>query len=52
VALRTSNALMTVLLFAVGYLWGKQIGARPVLAGALIMSIGIALVLVAIPLGG
>lgn len=52
VALRTSNALMTALLFVVGYLWGKQIGARPALAGALIMSIGIALVLVAIPLGG
>lgn len=51
-ALRTSNALLTALLFVVGYLWGQQIGARPVLAGALIMSIGIALVLVAIPLGG
>jgi VIT1/CCC1 family predicted Fe2+/Mn2+ transporter len=52
IALRASNALLTLLLFVVGYLWGQQIGARPWLAGALIMSIGIALVLVAIPLGG
>jgi hypothetical protein len=52
VALRTSNAVMTALLFVVGYLWGRQIGARPILAGTLIMSIGVALVLVAIPLGG
>lgn len=52
VALRVSNALLTLLLFGIGYLWGRQIGARPVLAGALVMSIGVALVLVAIPLGG
>lgn len=51
-ALRTSNGLLTILLFVIGYLWGKQIGGRPWLAGALIMSIGVALVLVAIPLGG
>ena len=51
-ALRTSNGLMTALLFVIGYLWGRQIGGRPILAGALIMSIGVALVLVAIPLGG
>ena len=52
VALRVSNALMTLLLFAVGYWWGKHIGASPLLAGALIMSIGVVLVLIAIPLGG
>jgi hypothetical protein len=52
VALRVSNALMTVLLFAIGYWWGKHVGARPVVAGLLVMSIGIVLVLVAIPLGG
>jgi VIT1/CCC1 family predicted Fe2+/Mn2+ transporter len=52
VALRVSNALMTLLLFAVGYRWGKHVGARPVLSGLLVMSIGIVLVLVAIPLGG
>ena len=52
VALRVSNALMTVLLFAIGYWWGKHAGARPVVSGFLVMSIGIVLVLVAIPLGG
>jgi hypothetical protein len=52
VALRVSNALMTVLLFAFGYWWGKHAGARPVVSGLLVMSIGIVLVLVAIPLGG
>ena len=52
VALRVSNALMTVLLFGIGYCWGKHVGARPVVAGMLVMSIGIVLVLVAIPLGG
>jgi hypothetical protein len=40
------------LLFLVGYLWGKHVGARPLFSGLLVMSIGVALVLVAIPLGG
>jgi VIT1/CCC1 family predicted Fe2+/Mn2+ transporter len=52
VALRVSNAFMTLLLFVVGYCWGKHVGARPVQAGLLVMLIGVALVLVAIPLGG
>jgi len=52
VALRVSNAILSGLLFLVGFRWGKHIGASPVLAGLLIMSIGVALVLVAIPLGG
>jgi hypothetical protein len=52
VALRTSNALLIGLLFVVGALWGRHVGARPWLAGALVMTIGIMLVLIAIPLGG
>ena len=52
VALRVSNALLIGLLFVVGFFWGRHIGAMPLLAGALIMSIGIVLVLIAIPLGG
>ena len=51
-ALRTSNALLIACLFVIGFLWGRQVGARPILAGSLIMSIGIVLVLIAIPLGG
>lgn len=52
IALRVSNTILVGLLFLVGFWWGKHIGASPGLAGALIMSIGVALVLVAIPLGG
>ncbi len=52
IALRTSNALLVCMLFVVGFFWGQHIGARPALAGALIMSIGLLLVLIAIPLGG
>lgn len=51
-ALRVSNALLIACLFAIGFLWGRHVGARPLLAGTLIMSIGIVLVLIAIPLGG
>jgi VIT1/CCC1 family predicted Fe2+/Mn2+ transporter len=52
VALRVSNFLLVGLLFVVGYLWGRHVGSKPLVAGLLIMSIGLALVLVAIPLGG
>jgi hypothetical protein len=51
-ALRISNALLIACLFVIGFLWGRHVGARPIFAGALIMSIGIVLVLIAIPLGG
>ena len=51
-ALRTSNVILISLLFLVGYRWGGHVGAPPWLAGILIMSLGIAMVLVAIPLGG
>jgi hypothetical protein len=52
VALRVSNAVLAGLLLIAGYWWGKHIGASPLLAGTLIMSIGVVLVLIAIPLGG
>ena len=52
VALRVSNGILAALLFVAGYWWGRHIGASPFLSGALIMSIGVVLVLVAIPLGG
>jgi VIT1/CCC1 family predicted Fe2+/Mn2+ transporter len=51
-ALRVSNFLLVGLLFVVGFLWGRHVGSKPLLAGVLIMSIGLALVLIAIPLGG
>lgn len=52
VALRASNAVLAALLFVAGYWWGRHIGASPALSGALVMSIGVVLVLIAIPLGG
>ena len=53
IALRVSNAILACLLFLVGFRWGKHIGSpSPALVGLLIMSIGVALVLIAIPLGG
>lgn len=52
VALRVSNAILALLLFVAGYWWGRHIGASPLLAGTLVMSIGVVLVLIAIPLGG
>ena len=51
-ALRISNGLLLVCLFVIGWFWGRHVGARPLLAGALISSIGVVLVLIAIPLGG
>ena len=51
-ALRTSNAILIGLLFLVGYRWGGHVGAPAWLAGLLIMSLGVAMVAIAIPLGG
>ncbi|NJM92304.1 MAG: VIT family protein [Rhodospirillaceae bacterium] len=51
-ALRISNALLLACLFVIGFFWGRHVGARPLFAGTLIMSIGAVLVLIAIPLGG
>jgi hypothetical protein len=51
-ALRISNALLLICLFVIGFFWGRHVGARPLFAGTLISSIGVVLVLIAIPLGG
>lgn len=51
-ALRSSNALLVGLLFLVGFQWGRHVGARPWVAGALVMALGASLALLAIPLGG
>jgi VIT1/CCC1 family predicted Fe2+/Mn2+ transporter len=51
-ALRVSNGVLVSLLFLVGFFWGRYVGARPWLSGMLVMLIGVALVLIAIPLGG
>lgn len=51
-ALRASNALMIVLLFVAGWRYGRHIAMRPWLAALVLTSIGVALVAIAIRLGG
>lgn len=51
-ALRASNALLVVLLFATGYQWGRHANARPWFTGIVFLVLGIALVGIAIALGG
>jgi hypothetical protein len=53
IALRVSNAILIGLLFVAGYLQAQRHTlARPWVAGALLMSVGVLLVAIAIPLGG
>ena len=51
-ALRISNLLVVGLLFVVGYHWAKYVDASPWPAGLALMGLGLALVAVAILLGG
>jgi hypothetical protein len=51
-ALRLSNLLVVGLLFIVGYHWAKYVDANPWSAGLGLLSLGLAMVAVAIPLGG
>ena len=51
-ALRVSNLLVVGLLFVVGYHWAKYVDASPWAVGLALMGLGLALVAVAILLGG
>ena len=51
-ALRASNALLLILLFAVGWSWGPHIEMRPWLSGLILTTLGTGLVVIAIALGG
>jgi VIT1/CCC1 family predicted Fe2+/Mn2+ transporter len=51
-ALRISNAIAVVLLFAAGYAFGRITGRRPVLVGSLMVVFGSILVGMTIALGG
>jgi hypothetical protein len=51
-ALRTSNLLLVLLLFAVGYKWGGAAIGRPWTIGLTMLFIGTSLVAVALALGG
>jgi hypothetical protein len=52
VAMRTSNAILLLTLFATGYGWARYTTMRPWLVGTVFLLGGAALVLIAIPLGG
>jgi VIT1/CCC1 family predicted Fe2+/Mn2+ transporter len=52
VALRASNAVLLLSLFAMGWRWGAWIGAPRFLTGAAMTAIGFVLVVAAIALGG
>src|SRR6185312_10168735 len=51
-ALRVSNTVLILLLFLGGYRWGHYTDAQPWLVGLTVMVLGIAMVLVAVALGG
>jgi len=51
-ALRASNLLLIGMLFAVGYRWAGYTNFKPLRAALTVTVIGVAMVLIAIPLGG
>ena len=51
-ALRVSNTVLILLLFLGGYRWGHYTDAPPWLVGLAVMVLGLAMVLVAVALGG
>lgn len=52
IALRASNAILIVLLFVTGYRWARHTALVPWLTGLALMILGVALVGIAIALGG
>lgn len=51
-ALRASNIVSFIMLFVLGYRWGRYTGANPWKIGALLVFAGVLLMAIAIPLGG
>ena len=51
-AIRLSDLLAIIMLFVVGTAWARYTNARPIQMGLVLAGIGLALVLIAIPLGG
>jgi VIT1/CCC1 family predicted Fe2+/Mn2+ transporter len=52
IAVRTSNAVTLIMMFGIGWWWGRVVGTNPLHIGAGIPGIGLALVLITIALGG
>jgi hypothetical protein len=51
-AVRISNLVACAMLFLMGFRWAKYAGGKPLLSGLFLVLIGLALVVIAIPLGG
>lgn len=51
-ALRTSNLVLVLLLFIVGYSWAHFTDARPLYVGLSVMLLGVVMVCIAVALGG
>jgi hypothetical protein len=51
-AIRLSNLVGLAMLFWLGFRWGKYAGTRPLKTGLLLLLVGVAMMAVAIPLGG
>ena len=51
-AIRLSNVVSFIVLFAAGYEWGRYTGMSRWKTGLLVMGVGALLVAIAIPLGG
>jgi hypothetical protein len=51
-ALRAANIVSFIILFFLGYRWGRYTGANPWKVGALLVMAGVLLMAIAIPLGG
>jgi hypothetical protein len=51
-ALRAANIVSFIMLFVLGYRWGRYTGANPWKIGALLVLAGVLLMAIAIPLGG
>jgi len=51
-ALRLANAIQIVLMFIVGYRWAEHTGANPWRTGFAVVALGLAMVMVAVALGG
>jgi hypothetical protein len=51
-ALRAANIVSFIMLFFLGYRWGRYTGANPWKVGALLVLAGVLLMAIAIPLGG
>jgi len=51
-ALRISIIVSFVMLFIAGFRWGRYTGASPLKTGLLLMSVAVALVVIALLLGG